>query len=84
MSKKPPTASRFIADSSPAGNETGVRRESMTQSNTGASSLYEESSKGYCVGLGFSVWCIRSKYWEYFCRHAHPCASEKGKPVVRR
>ena len=33
----------------------------MTQSNTEASSLYEKSSKGYCVGLGFSVWCIRSK-----------------------
>jgi hypothetical protein len=46
----------------------------MTQSNTEASSLYEKSSKGYCVGLGFSVWCIRSKHREYFCRHAHPCA----------
>jgi len=35
----------------------------MTQSNTEAPFLYEKSSKGYCVGLGFSVWCIRSKHF---------------------
>jgi hypothetical protein len=51
----------------------------MTQSNTGASSLYEQSSKGYCLGLGFSVWCIRSKHCEYLCRPAHPCALREGQ-----
>ena len=35
MSKKPPTASRFIADSSPAGNKAGVRREHDTKQHGG-------------------------------------------------
>jgi hypothetical protein len=43
-----------------------------------------KSSEGYCVALGFTVWCIHSKHRECFCRRAHKwCASEKRKPVVR-
>jgi hypothetical protein len=35
ISKKTPRASKFIADSSPLGNKAGMRRDSVTQSNTG-------------------------------------------------
>ena len=55
----------------------------MTQSNTGASSLYEKSSKGYCVGLGFSVWCIRSKHRECACRQAHQCVRKREGQTSR-
>jgi hypothetical protein len=39
----------------------------------------KEASKGYCMGLGFTVWCIHSKHWEWVCRQAHLCALREGQ-----
>jgi hypothetical protein len=38
------------------------------------------------VGLGFTVWCIHSKHSRTVpvAKGIRVCASEKGKPVVRR
>jgi hypothetical protein len=38
-----------------------------------------KTSQGYCVGLGFSVWCIHSKHGECACSHAHPRALREGQ-----
>jgi hypothetical protein len=46
--------------------------------------MRKEAFKGYCVRLGFTVWCVHSKHWECARSHAHPYASDKGKPAVRR
>jgi hypothetical protein len=36
--------------------------------------MRKEASRGYCMGLGFTVWCIHSKHWECASSHVHPCA----------
>jgi hypothetical protein len=43
-------------------------------------------SERYCVALGFIVWCIHNKHIENVpaAKRIRVCASEKGKPVVRR
>jgi hypothetical protein len=45
-----------------------------------------EASKRYCVRLGVSVGCIHSKHIGNVlaAKRIRVCASEKGKPVVRR
>src|SRR5215211_53982 len=43
--------------------------------------MHKGASEGYCVGPGFTVWCIHSKHWECACSHAHPCAlARKANP----
>jgi hypothetical protein len=42
------------------------------------------SSELYCVRSGSNLCCIRSNCLDWACEPAHPCASEKGKRLVRR
>src|SRR5919107_546202 len=46
----------------------------------------KRASKACCVGLGGNVWCIHSKHSGNapVAKGIRVCASEKGKPVVRR
>jgi hypothetical protein len=41
--------------------------------------LRKKSTQGYCVGLGFIVWCIHSKLGKNACSQAHPCAVREGQ-----
>jgi hypothetical protein len=41
----------------------------------------KEASKGYCMGLGFTVWCIHSKHWEWGVQaSASVCAARRANP----
>src|SRR5215213_6460662 len=41
--------------------------------------MQKGASKGYCVALGFRVWCIHSKHWESACSQAHPRVLREGQ-----
>jgi hypothetical protein len=57
----------------------------VTQINTGRHRpSAKKTSKGYCVELGFSVWCIHSKHGKVLAAKRIRVRCEKGKPVVRR
>jgi hypothetical protein len=42
--------------------------------------MRRDAFKGYCVELGFNVWCIYSKHWECAFKQAHPCAGRRANP----
>jgi hypothetical protein len=53
-------------------------RERDAKQHGGTVHMRKDAFKGYCGGLGFTVWCIYSKRWECTCRQARPCC-EKGQ-----
>src|SRR5215204_596075 len=54
VEKETPRPSRFIADSSPAGNKADVREHEAKQ-HGGIAPLRKISSKGYCEGIGVTI-----------------------------